>query len=207
MTQQGAPEKTVFDVAKVIAEELKQLPDKRQQEQAIRYASDSLGLGSGPQALLSADRPAQVSPQMPAQSTGATPHSTDIRTFTAEKVPKNDIQFAAVAAYYYRFLAPEQDRKEAINGKDLQDAARKADRRRPGNAPQTLRNAKNAGYLDSAGPGQFRINAVGENLVAVTLPGGGSEAVGGSRGGTRTRRIMRAATKKSGSNKYTKRGR
>lgn len=47
MTQQSAPEKTVFDVAKVVAEELKQLPDKRQQEQAIRYASDSLGLGGG----------------------------------------------------------------------------------------------------------------------------------------------------------------
>jgi hypothetical protein len=45
----------------------------------------------------------------------------------------------------------------------------------------TLTNAKNAGYLDSAGHGAYKINTVGENLVAVTLPGEGSERDAKSR--------------------------
>lgn len=35
----------------------------------------------------------------------------------------------------------------------------------------TLTNAKNAGYLDGAGAGKFKLSSVGENLVAITLPG------------------------------------
>ena len=34
----------------------------------------------------------------------------------------------------------------------------------------TLTNAKNAGYLDAAGSGKFKLSTVGENLVAITLP-------------------------------------
>ena len=41
----------------------------------------------------------------------------------------------------------------------------------------TLNNAKNQGYLDSAERGAFQINSVGENLVAMTLPGGAEEPV------------------------------
>jgi hypothetical protein len=39
----------------------------------------------------------------------------------------------------------------------------------PGHSPQG--NAKNLGYLDGTSPGEFSINTVGENLVAMTLPG------------------------------------
>ncbi|MGE0479680.1 MAG: hypothetical protein AB7Q17_04315 [Phycisphaerae bacterium] len=207
MSQQNAPGKTVFDVAKVIAEELKHLPDKQQQEQAIRYASDSLGLAAGWQPAVSPDPLREAGTKNPPQPGNPPVPAPDIRTFTAEKAPKNDIQFAAVAAYYYRFLAPEQDQKDAINGTDLQDAARKADRRRPGNAAQTLRNAKNAGYLDSGGRGQFRINAVGENLVAVTLPGGSSEAPGGKPARPRAKPKKQGVKNKSGPKKLKQRGR
>lgn len=34
----------------------------------------------------------------------------------------------------------------------------------------TLTNAKNAGYLDAAGDGKYKLSSVGENLVAITLP-------------------------------------
>ncbi len=34
----------------------------------------------------------------------------------------------------------------------------------------TLNNAKRQGYLDSAGPGKFSINTVGENLVPGRYP-------------------------------------
>jgi hypothetical protein len=36
----------------------------------------------------------------------------------------------------------------------------------------TLSNAKNAGYLNALGGGQYRLNAVGHNLVAHKLSGG-----------------------------------
>ena len=41
------------------------------------------------------------------------------------------------------------------------------------NPGKTLNNAKSLGYLDSSSPGEFTINSVGENLIAMTLPGGG----------------------------------
>jgi len=204
MTQQGAPEKTVFDVAKVIAEELKQLPDRRQQEQAIRYASDSLGLGAALQTGMSGGLSVQAGTHTPAPSSGTPPRSTDIKTFSEAKLPKSDQQFAAVVAYYYQFEAPEGERKDTIDAATLTNAARLVGRKKPPKPSITLANAKNAGYLDSAERGQFKINTVGENLVAVTLPGGGSEAAGGTRGGPGKRRNKQAAKKKSGLNKQVK---
>jgi hypothetical protein len=46
----------------------------------------------------------------------------------------------------------------------------------------TLTNAKNAGYLDSAGSGKFKLSSVGENLVAITLPGDGGPGRGQNNG-------------------------
>jgi hypothetical protein len=94
-----------------------------------------------------------------------------MKQFTAAKAPKTDQQFAAVVAYFYRFEAPPDQRRETIGADTLVEAARLAGRRRPAKAYFTLNNAKNAGYLDSAGTGQFQINSVGENLVAMALPG------------------------------------
>ena len=91
------------------------------------------------------------------------------------KKPKSDVQFAAVVAYYYRFDASPENRKETIDARALQDAARLAGRRRPPKPLMTLNNAKNLGYLDAPARGQFQINTVGENLVAMTLPGGEQE--------------------------------
>ena len=80
------------------------------------------------------------------------------------------MHFAAVVAYYHRFHAPEGERKTTINAEDLQDACRKADRERLTRQGQTLINAYHAGLLDRSGRGEFGINSVGENLVAMALP-------------------------------------
>jgi hypothetical protein len=98
---------------------------------------------------------------------------------------KSDIQFATVAAYYYRFEAPLSDRKETIDADDLKNAARLANWRRFSKPYVPLNNARMQGYLDRAGGGAFRINAVGENLVAMTLPG--TAAVGKAPRPTRKR--------------------
>ena len=68
--------------------------------------------------------------------------------------------------------APQADKKRAISKDDLQEACRKAGRERLANPGQTLRNAHQLGLLDKGEePGSFSINTVGENLVAMTLPG------------------------------------
>jgi hypothetical protein len=116
-----------------------------------------------------------------------------MKTFVATKAPKSDVQFAATVAYYYRFEAPAASRRETIDGDTLQEAARLAGRSRLGNPRATLSNAKTLGYLDGNAPGEFSINSVGENLVAMTLPGT-------PEGGGKANRIKktRRAKKKTG---------
>lgn len=110
-------------------------------------------------------------------STSARPASTDIRNFFEMKRPSSDVEAAAVAAYFYAYVASEKERKETIDAELLQDAFRLARRPLPAKTNFTLTNARNAGYLDSAGEGQFRLNAVGYNLVEHALGAEGSEKV------------------------------
>lgn len=93
----------------------------------------------------------------------------NIKQFTDSKAPKSDQQFATVVAYYYQFEAPASERKATINVSALADAARLTGRKRP--TRFALTNARNQGYLDAVGGGEYKINTVGENLVAITLPG------------------------------------
>jgi hypothetical protein len=106
--------------------------------------------------------PAEPAATLPATTGGA----TDIKTFIAGKKPRNDVQYAAAVAYYYRFQAPPAEKKEVINKEDLQEATRKSGRGRFHDPLQTLNNAHTLGLLDR-GPekGTFVINTVGENLV------------------------------------------
>ena len=174
--QQPQGKTSHFDAAKVIVETLQGM-DKTSQALAMRFAAETLGLQAA-----SVSQPS-VTPIIPAISTsasppssGGAPHSMDIKQFTAAKAPKSDQQFAAVVAYFYRFEAPESQRRDSLDADSLLEAARLAGRKRPGNPRFTLNNAKNAGYLDVATTGKYRINSVGENLVAMALPGTGSES-------------------------------
>jgi hypothetical protein len=161
-----------FDIAKGIFDQLKDLPAERQQR-VLRWIAEGLGVpptGSQPPAPPGGGvATPPIPPASPAPS-GAGP--TDIKSFIAAKSPKSDQQFAAAVAYFYRFEAPPAQRRDSVNGDVLQEAARLAGRKRLGNPRVTLNNAKAAGYLDSPSPGEFTINSVGENLVAMTLPGG-----------------------------------
>lgn len=100
---------------------------------------------------------------------------TDIRSFFEQKSPSSDVEAAAVAAYYSQYLADTDHRQDAINADLLQEAFRLARWPLPRRTSFTLVNARNAGYLDSAGEGQYRLNPVGYNLVEHTLGGSQSE--------------------------------
>jgi hypothetical protein len=153
-----------FDAARMLVEVLKALkPDE--QVKALRWAQESLGMDSSPPALAAAGG-AQPPP---------TPQGGDIRSFIEAKNPRSDVQFAAAVAYYYAFVAPT--RKPEITGTDLQEATRLANRDRLHKPILTLHNAANRGYLDKGSEkGAFKINTVGENLVAMSLPTTGATA-------------------------------
>jgi hypothetical protein len=164
-----------FDAAKAVHDSLKDIPKDRQ-ERILRWVFESLGIK-----LASADFVVGSSASQP-QSPPLGPHVTapsasqggiDVKSFINSKAPKSDNQFAAAVAYYYRFEAPAEKRRDSINSEILQEATRLVGRDRLPKPHVTLAHAKNGGYLDSAERGEYRINHVGENLVAMTLGGGG----------------------------------
>jgi hypothetical protein len=165
-----AEAKNDFDIAKNLFEQLEGLQEDRQRR-ILRWVAETLGIKTRSPEPQHGPLPTQdpsVRPITPASSdTGG----KDIKSFVGSKNPKSDIQFAAVVAYYYRFEAPPEGRKDTISSEILQNSTRLVGRDRLAKPHLTLNNAKNLGYLDSAGRGSFRINTVGENLVAMTLPG------------------------------------
>jgi hypothetical protein len=170
-----------FDVGKSVFEKLKDLPPERQQR-VLRWVAEGLGVSFSPTGA----PPALTGPPAPPSLGSLTPPppagpGADIKSFIATKSPKSDTQFAAAVAYFYRFEAPPAARRDSINGDALQEAARLAGRKRLGRPRVTLNNAKAAGYLDGTTPGEFAINSVGENLVAMALPGGAQARTGQAR--------------------------
>jgi hypothetical protein len=158
------------------AQEIKTILDGRdtiEQERILRWVGESLGLAPAP--------PGGVAPPPAAADAAPSKHAVhptaapqrprDIKTFVDEKQPKSDQQFAAVVAYFYRFETGEADRKDVITSADLQNGARHVGRARFKQPSVTLNNTVNQGYLDRVDRGSFKINAVGENLVAMALPG------------------------------------
>lgn len=153
-----------FEIANSVMTLLKDL-DRDRQGRILRWVSESLGIT--PSESLHRQRNDQPAPGFP----GGLPigSGTDIKSFVGSKNPKSDNQFAATVAYYYRFEAPPDQRAETITADTLQEATRLSGRTRLGDPGKTLRNAKDQGYLDAAERGAYKINSVGENLVAITL--------------------------------------
>ncbi len=170
-----------FDAVRMVVEVLKTLkPDE--QARVIRWAQEKLGIISS--ASLAAS-PAATS----AAAATLRPQGNDIRSFMQTRNPRSDVQFATAVAYYYAFVAPESSRKSEINGADLKEATRLVDRERLHSPIVTLHNALKTGYLDKGSKtGTFRINTVGENLIAMSLP---------TANGTATARPARPIRKKA----------
>ncbi len=107
----------------------------------------------------------------------------DIRTLKDQKKPKSAIQMAILVAYYLKEKAPLAERKDSIDASDIEKYFIQAHFELPAGkngALDTLGNAKRSGYLESAGGGSYRMNAVGYNLVAFRL-GAPNDANGNSK--------------------------
>lgn len=180
--QNPASTKTPLDAAQKIVAELQGMA-KDHQALAVKFAMETLGHQLPP--THAPMTPPPVGPQLGIQfaPAGTPGHTVDIKAFTTAKAPTSDQQFAAVVAYFYQFEAKPEDRREFIDPETMKEAARLAGRAQVTRWAMTLTNAKNAGYLDPAGSGKYKLSPVGENLVAITLPGnaGGTQA---TRGGS-----------------------
>jgi len=99
---------------------------------------------------------------------------THIKSFKEEKKPRSAIEMAAIVAYFLANLAPQKDHKDTITAKELETYFKIAEYPL-GNLQFTLPNAKNAGYLDAVGNGEYKLNAVGHNLVVHSMPRGAGE--------------------------------
>ncbi len=180
MSQEKQEKKDDLETVRILVNALKPF-DVTERERIIRWVCEKLDMSLGNVTSL---------PSQPTntQSAPILKEGSDIKSFVGQKKPKNGTEFCAVVAYYYQFVATGDKKKGVIGGKDLQDAARKSDRSRFTNTAQALKVAYNSGYLDKVASGKFRLNPVGENLVAMVLPSSGGE--------TKTPRIRKRIQKK-----------
>jgi hypothetical protein len=196
-----AATKSPLDAAQKIVAELQGMTDDHQ-ALALKFAIETLGLQMPTSHAPPIPAPGH-SPQAAQHPVSSTPaQRTDIKTFTAAKAPKSDQQFAAVVAYFYQFEAPEGQKQDSIDAATMKDAARLARRKQVSDWSVTLDNARRTGYLDKAGRGKFKLNAVGENLVAITLPGntgtGGATGAGSKRNRPNKKKSTGKKTAKTG---------
>ncbi|MGE5114538.1 MAG: hypothetical protein ACM3JB_27065, partial [Acidobacteriaceae bacterium] len=103
-----------------------------EQERIIRWAREKVNLPVAAQfvpavapaaAAAGTIAPGTALPTLPAASQGT---GKDLKTFVDEKKPKNDVQFAATVAYYYRFELPSEKSKAEVDSDDLQEDCRLA---------------------------------------------------------------------------------
>lgn len=97
--------------------------------------------------------------------------SVHIKVLKEQKKPRSANEMATLVAYYLANVAAKADRKDRITAKDIETYFKIADF--PLTKTQfTLPNAKAAGYLDAVGNGEYKLNAVGHNLVVHSMPRG-----------------------------------
>ncbi len=176
--------------------------DSEARARVINYVFQRLGISS-PAALVKAGASgATPAHGMEAAAPVAQPgrRQVDIRSFGQEKSPRSGNERVAVVGYYLSELAPADEHKAEISAADITKYFKQAGFPLPGAARMTLVNAKNAGYLDAgAERGTYKVNPVGHNLVAHSLPAATTTTRRTSGRGNRKRARKNKKTKKSGS--------
>lgn len=97
-------------------------------------------------------------------------HKVDIRTLTEQKKPSSAQQMACIVAYYLQELAPDNERKDTVSSQDIEKFFKQAKFKLPKAVGQVLKDAKQSGYFESVARGEYKLNAVGYNLVVHGLP-------------------------------------
>lgn len=174
--------------------ELSSLQDLDARRRVITYMLQLMNMPLSSVPTLAQPRWAES--EIPAATSTATTRTSDIRTLTTLKRPRNAVEMATLVAYYLTEHAPTSERRETIGTKELQHYFRQAAYPLPRQARQTLFYAKQAGYLDPAAQGEYKLSPVGYNLIAHTLPQPGTEAAPVSPRAPRRRVPRRRAARK-----------
>ena len=95
---------------------------------------------------------------------------TNIRTLKEKKSPKSAIQMAVLVAYYLSRLAPDDEKRDTIGASEIDKYFEQAKFKSPRNSKVLLVDTKRAGYFESVGRGQYKLNPVGLNLAAYNMP-------------------------------------
>ena len=95
---------------------------------------------------------------------------THIKILKEQKKPRSASEMAALVAYYLSSIMSANERKETIKTKDIETYFKIAEFKLPEKVQFTLPNAKAAGYFDAVGNGEYKLNAVGHNLVVHSMP-------------------------------------
>jgi hypothetical protein len=114
-------------------------------------------------------RPADL-PSGAAGGGGPQPTVIHIKSLKEQKKPHSASEMAALVAYYMANVAPEKDRRDRINTKLVETYFKIAEFPLSQKPQFTLPNAKAAGYLDAVGNGEYKLNAVGHNLIVHGMP-------------------------------------
>lgn len=171
MTKSGLDQE--LTAIKTITEVLVPL-DAESRKRALQYAIDHLGISlrtgiSQPAGVSSArGQDDSLSRVVTLQSVPAS--VVDIRTLAAQKQPSSAIEMATLVAYYLKHQAPDGERRDEITKADVEKYFVQAGFPLPTQTQFTLPNAKNAGYLETAGHGKYKLNSVGHNLIAHNMP-------------------------------------
>ena len=120
-----------------------------------------------------------------------------IRDFKDQKKPRSANEMAALVAYYLENHSSPEARKNTVNQKDIETYFKIAQFPLPKTIRVTLTNARNAGYFDLVGEGEYKLNAVGHNLVVHSMPRGTAVSKTGSRPKARKPTRTQPAAKKS----------
>jgi hypothetical protein len=161
-----AEKKTLGQAIDAIIEALSAL-DEKARPTAIAAACSHLDLV---QSIVQPPPSAPKQTTLVATSPVAPAHPIDIRSLKDEKRPENAREMACLVAFYLQQFAPEAERKDVISVEDITKYFKQAHFPLPKQVKQLLIDARHSGYFDNAGRGVYRLNAVGYNLVAHTLP-------------------------------------
>lgn len=158
--------------------------DEEGRARVLDYVSRKLGVSSPRQDVRLESPPIEVAP------TPTRRGLSDIRSLTAEKAPRTAIEMTAIVGYYLSELAPANEQTETITTSHVQRYFKQAGFPLPKAPRMTLPTAAAAGYFDQVGPGRYRLNPVGYNLVAHALP------LGSTSGGSPKRKAQRPRSSK-----------
>lgn len=145
--------------------------DEVSRETALLAVSRQLGISAESVVTATSNATSETQPDAPTESPRRTlPMRVDIRTLKEQKQPNSAKQMACVVAYYLKELAEEGERKDSVSTTDLERYFKQAGFKLPQRMAQVLVDAKASGYFESSGRGEYKLNAVGHNLVAHNLP-------------------------------------